>query len=483
MGMSPESASRTGRPIGVEELLPILCPSPALATLVDPLALEARFGRATDRAELLAQARQVLAEKIDASTLERMSSHPDRLFPLFVDIELGCAVNWEDLAAVEHEGHDDHEAMARTISVIIDALGDEDHHADADSRKCLDRLAELALGSPATCALRALARVCPELDSDDPELLGAAMAIALGFRSLYNQPESRALLEENSPVNYWRLILTHASNHDLQAVLDEYLHLLVEAERAEQYAPGERAHLIASKLIEVVALRPAQITLDHWTAGRSRLHDETFEVRARFAMRFATHAEEEKGIRRTALVQAAFKSPFRPFVLASTSIGQEGLDFHPYCARIVHWNLPRNPVDIEQREGRVHRFKNHAVRRNVAAVQGGTAEMLPEQGSHWTAMFAAAQANEIASGGAGDIIPYWIYPGDAKIERVVLMPPFSREFERYDNLKKSLATYRLAFGQPRQDELIELFSGMTEEEIAELSSLQLSLRPPANAEG
>src|SRR3546814_6149213 len=118
--------------------------------------------------------------------------------------------------------------------------------------------------------------------------------------------------------------------------------------------------LIASKLIEVVALRPAQITLDHWTAGRSRLNDETFEVRARFAMRFATHAEEEKGIRRTALVQAAFKSPFRPFVLASTSIGQEGLDFHPYCARIVHWKLPSNPVDIEQRGGRGHRFKNNA---------------------------------------------------------------------------------------------------------------------------
>ncbi|RJT27817.1 hypothetical protein D3227_35360 [Mesorhizobium waimense] len=29
-----------------------------------------------------------------------------------------------------------------------------------------------------------------------------------------------------------------------------------------------------------------------------------------------------------------------------------------------------NPVDIEQREGRVHRFKNHAVRRNVAAEFG-----------------------------------------------------------------------------------------------------------------
>ena len=34
--------------------------------------------------------------------------------------------------------------------------------------------------------------------------------------------------------------------------------------------------------------------------------------------------------------------------------------------RVYHWNLPGNPVDLEQREGRVHRFKGHAVRLNVA---------------------------------------------------------------------------------------------------------------------
>ena len=65
--------------------------------------------------------------------------------------------------------------------------------------------------------------------------------------------------------------------------------------------------------------------------------------------------------------EPAYNSPFRPFVLASTSVGQEGLDFHTYSHAIVHWNLPSNPVDLEQREGRVHRYKGHAVRKNVAA--------------------------------------------------------------------------------------------------------------------
>ncbi|WP_339688870.1 helicase C-terminal domain-containing protein [uncultured Parasphingorhabdus sp.] len=53
-------------------------------------------------------------------------------------------------------------------------------------------------------------------------------------------------------------------------------------------------------------------------------------------------------------------------VLATTSVGQEGLDFHFYWHRLVDRNLPNNPIDLEQREGRVHRFKNHATRMNVS---------------------------------------------------------------------------------------------------------------------
>jgi hypothetical protein len=143
----------------------------------------------------------------------------------------------------------------------------------------------------------------------------------------------------------------------------------------------------------------------------------------------------------------------------------------------VHWNLPRNPVDIEQREGRVHRYKNHAVRRNVVAAFSATPLAAQSRQSPWVSMFEAAQADEVSKGHSGDIIPFWIYPGDHKIERVVLIPPFSRERERYKDLITSLATYRLAFGQPRQDELISLFSGMDDDFIQELSELQISLRP------
>ena len=74
--------------------------------------------------------------------------------------------------------------------------------------------------------------------------------------------------------------------------------------------------------------------------------------RRRVAVRFGRDGtDDEKVLQRSSSVRAAFNSPFWPFVLVTTSVGQEGLDFHQYCHAVVHWNLPSNPVDLEQREG------------------------------------------------------------------------------------------------------------------------------------
>ena len=81
--------------------------------------------------------------------------------------------------------------------------------------------------------------------------------------------------------------------------------------------------------------------------------------------------------------------PSGPSSWRRTSVGQEGLDFHPYCHAVVHWNLPSNPVDLEQREGRVHRYKGHAVRKNVAR-RYGLSEANPSATDPWMALFATA---------------------------------------------------------------------------------------------
>jgi hypothetical protein len=80
----------------------------------------------------------------------------------------------------------------------------------------------------------------------------------------------------------------------------------------------------------------------------------------------------------------------------------------------------RQPVDLEQREGRVHRYKGHAIRKNVAA-EYGQAALGPESCAPGSAVFVAAQAG--CSDGDSDIKPFWIFtrPGGAVIERYV--PP------------------------------------------------------------
>jgi hypothetical protein len=156
---------------------------------------------------------------------------------------------------------------------------------------------------------------------------------------------------------------------------------------------------------------------------------------------------------RESTIRAAYNSPFRPFVLASTSVGQEGLDFHIYSHAVVHWNLPGNPVDLEQREGRVHRYKGHAVRKNVAA-EYGLAALNPEFCDPWSAIFAAAQADN--SEEDSEIKPFWIFtrPGGAVIERYVPALPLSRETQQYRRLLRTVGAYRFFIGQPRQEDLI-----------------------------
>jgi hypothetical protein len=323
--------------------------------------------------------------------------------------------------------------------------------------------------------------VTPELSWDDPVLLTEASRIAWGFRTLYNQHDSVALLRRESDDRYWHGAITHAARENLQSVLDEYIHCLVEAEGLIGSPPHDRVTGLASRIHTVLSLRPSQITVDDPRIHDGRLQIEEFTLRGRFAMRLADYRDEEGAVARLGGVRDAFNSPFRPFVLASTSIGQEGLDFHPYCYRLYHWNLPRNPVDLEQREGRIHRYKGHAVRLNIAADQSSA---IRGQGTRppdpWAAMFAAARVDTNVE---TDLVPYWIYDGPTKVERRVPMLPYSSEVSRLRWLKKSVAVYRLAFGQPRQDDLMEYLRTLREDlSIKDLEALQIRLAPPSTAD-
>ena len=65
-----------------------------------------------------------------------------------------------------------------------------------------------------------------------------------------------------------------------------------------------------------------------------------------------------------------FNTPYRPEILISTSVGQEGIDLHRECRHVIHHDLCWNPATIEQRTGRVDRIGSKVERERRGAESG-----------------------------------------------------------------------------------------------------------------
>lgn len=351
-----------------------------------------------------------------------------------------------------------------------------------------DVVAWLAIAGPAVCALRALGRICGDPGRmSDTSVRNAAGSVAEGLRGLFNQPDATVMLRNRDGVTadesekdtpYWRHVLMYAGEGCLQSVLDEYAHVLVESNGMLGKPWRDRARVVAEEMAGALSLRTATVPVDRIDrdpmTGQTRVGPK-LNLRSRFAVRYGSRAQDEAHVNRATDLQRSFNSPFWPFVLCSTSVGQEGLDFHSYCHAVVHWNLPSNPVDLEQREGRVHRFKGHAVRKNVARRYGAQAleEMSGTATDPWVGAFSLAKASRRIED--SDLIPFWVYSteGGSRIERHVPALPLSRDAARADQLRRSLAVYRMAFGQSRQEDLVAYLLGKTDP--ADLQKLSAEL--------
>lgn len=340
-------------------------------------------------------------------------------------------------------------------------------------------LCDLALASPGTCALRALNRIDNGLATDSAEMLSGAAQIASGFRSLYNLAESISLLRGTGDDTYWRLTLRYGIDGNLQAMLDEYVHTLLESMGLQHESAEAQLAAIASRIQAVVSLRTTQLNIDEFKTKGGNYSWGDLHTRCRFALRYGQQRDDtNQAIAHAESVKDAFNSPFHPFILASTSIGQEGLDFHTWCHAVMHWNLPSNPVDMEQREGRVHRYKGHAVRKNIAEHYGLRAlHSLAESSDPWTQLFALAASHRKA--GQSELVPYWIFEeGTSCVERRVPILPYSKESIKFKRLKRELALYRIVFGQPRQEDLLFGLKQSGNESLTDLSEWLISLEPP-----
>ncbi|MBW9208629.1 hypothetical protein KV100_03105 [Mumia sp. zg.B21] len=336
----------------------------------------------------------------------------------------------------------------------------------------IEVLSALSLGGAGVSALRALTRLAPSADIASRDIRAAASNIAWSLRNLFNKPEIMGVvLDPGASRPYWQDVLSYSVDGGLQSVLDEYVYLLEQAVGGKNSA--ETWHGVAERFDEAASLRTATHSFHDIAVENGLVAINGHRTRTHFAVRFGRGvAEDDKSVMREGQVRAAFNSPFWPFVLASTSVGQEGLDFHHYSHAIVHWNLPANPVDLEQREGRVHRYQGHAIRRNVAAGYGARPEVVAA-GNVWTRMFDLATADRPA--GMNDLYPSWVPPlmGTARIERYVPALPLSRETHALRRLLRTVGAYRLVLGQPRQSDLLRYLG----DRAADLGDLCIDLEP------
>ena len=319
-------------------------------------------------------------------------------------------------------------------------------------------LVNLSIGSPAVCAYR--------LFAGQTDAKKNAEAVAEKFVALFNKQESTAIIDvlygnRQDDDAYYENVASYCVDGNLQAVLDEYAFTLGAQD------PALAKH-IADGFVDTASIQID--SRESFLTGH-----EKPRLRTHFAIGYFNAQVSEKTVQRTENIRTAFNSPFRPFILATTSIGQEGLDFHQYCRKIMHWNLPANPIDLEQREGRINRYLCHAIRQNLAESNFGN---FPFKKSVWTEIVERASA--VLKGEQSDLIPYWYLPNDfpytRKIERIVPMYPFSQDKCRYDRLLEVLSVYRLTLGQPKQEELYEAIRKEHWDE-ASLEELYINLSP------
>jgi len=459
---------RSGQDLAAMAAFMLFFPLPGLADETDPLRLASATGRPYDPEYAEVRFAGELSVRLPKETTESGASDVASLlwqWPLMIsDPQLDKALAGEvagltpadAIAARFDDASTGHGDPAETISALDEYVNEAvavhrkriNPQLDVIPRGLTRATVRLALHSPANCAWRALGR----LDGDTSQVtLGgrwrAAAVLASGLRTLFNRWESSLILDDlyGEDLPYWQRVLNYCADGNLQAVLDEYLFHLESVE-------GESAHTdeslirFAQRAAEALKLNPAI-----YKAKDPLGEGNDIDFRSRFALRYGDTKNDESSVRATD-VRTAFNSPFWPFVIVSTSVGQEGIDFHPWCHNIVHWNIPSSPVDFEQRDGRVNRYRGHAVRRNIAAAH--SPEMLAT-GNPWKTAYDIA-AKDAPHSEIPGLAPEWVYPGPHKVLRDVMPYQLSVDEARIERAKRRVAYYRLAFGQARQEDLVSV---------------------------
>ena len=310
-------------------------------------------------------------------------------------------------------------------------------------------LAEFALSGPGVVLGRALHRF------DDQCITNERYGLLLeaswnGLRPYLNRALFHASLTRRGQT-YMDAIPEAVVAGNLESVLDEHLWI---ASQLDADAIAE----FPKNLPRLLGLREGRHFVHEPGSGQ-----KGFSLRCHAAMPFADAKVENPATGsedrlRTDDLRRSFNSPFWPHVLATTSLGQEGLDFHVWCRQLLHWDLCSSPLDLEQREGRIQRFGGLSVRRALAVSETLITRTLSESGANtspWEVL--AGHAEDESAQDTSGLSPWWTCPGE-KIDRLFVVLPQSRQTNRFNELSRQRWLYRLALGQPHQQDFIESVS-------------------------
>ncbi|MFN9601910.1 MAG: hypothetical protein ACK6A7_00500, partial [Planctomycetota bacterium] len=392
---------------GLMSVFNVAMPSLALASLIDSVQIAAGFDSTPDQRQVERAARQRLLaaiQKSDSGISYSREGVSSNLWHVIARLEgawcaqQGIAVGDQLHAVITNKrlGGKSKDSSSqkwlwtfqrRYASWLSDSYSNTNKTPININERTLRKLVHVALYSPAVCVLRSLLHsadsiVATKRGTDKREnlvdLLEYVARIGCGqLRNYFNRPLVQAVIErrdkskENNKTKnkrYTDKVLDYCGRAHLQAVLDEYVYLQIGN------INGDDVKSTAEKLVDQIGV------VFSMHAGSPRVNnrvnnklktDATTTGSAHFALAFGDDSQVESESvgdfeSRKSDVRTAFNSPFWPFVLATTSVGQEGLDFHLYCKDIVHWNLPSNPVDLEQREGRLNRYNCYSIREMIS---------------------------------------------------------------------------------------------------------------------
>lgn len=379
----------------------------------------------------------------------------------------GSRAAWKGV--VETVKDDRHEPAAGSrLSAMIERWGE----AQTEDVSVLDdeearALADFAIEAPGVVLGRSLGRHWPEAT-------GASLGFTTGLswrslRAYLDNPVFSDGLGEGHDDGYPDALRRAVREGNLEAVLDEHFWYVSQADSRSW---EERLESFGSAL----RLR----------AGNPLLHqsaDTNFRLRSHAAVamtdaRSATEQESGEAPVRPDEVRQAFNTPFWPHILVTTSVGQEGLDFHPWCRAIAHWDAPAGPVSLEQREGRITRHAGLNVRRALGKWAAGVG--LEPSESPWTGIARRAEAELSDETG---LRPWWTADGTSNVQRLVLTASGSEIEPAMSRLARERALYRLVLGMPDQADLLALLMRRNAEAIdPALICLDLMAMRPAAPE-